>query len=380
MTAPPPAPQLLRARWYDGRSSQPRAVHVALVPARGGPALVLHASGAAPLRLEGRQIGWPEMWSARTAPQQGAVVDLGEAGSLEIDDAAAWHAARRAAGGRASVRERLQTRWPALLVGLLLAAVIVTLFYRHATPWLAAQLTRHVPLPWEQALSRHALREMDDGVLEPSRLAPERQAALRARFEALVAHMPALPARYAHYAPRYTLDFRRGLGANAFALPGGAIVVTDGLVEAARAAGLQDDAIAGVLAHEIGHVAHRHTTRMLVEQGVVQMGLGLALGDVSGLLATGSSALTGLAYQRSHEREADCHALALLRQAGLPSAPMADLLLHIGGDSKAKREARPSEGEGTADAGAGWTDWLGSHPATAERARQLRAGQAPHCS
>src|SRR5690606_15157282 len=102
------------------------------------------------------------------------------------------------------------------------------------------------------------------GVLEPSRLAPERQAALRARFEALVAHMPALPARYAHYAPRYTLDFRRGLGANAFALPGGAIVVTDGLVEAARAAGLQDDAIAGVLAHEIGHVAHRHTTRMLV--------------------------------------------------------------------------------------------------------------------
>ncbi|WP_312756271.1 M48 family metallopeptidase [Pulveribacter sp.] len=377
MAVPPPAPQLLRARWFDGRSSQPRPVHVALVPARGGPALVLHASGAAPLRLEGGQVGWPEMWSARTAPQQGAVVDLGEAGSLEIDDAAAWHAARRAAGGRASVRERLQTRWPALLAGVLLAAVAVALFYRHATPWLAAQLTRHVPLAWEQALSHQALRQMDDGLLQPTRLAPERQQALRARFEALLAHMPALPARYGRYAPRYTLDFRRGLGANAFALPGGTIVVTDGLVEAARAAGLGDDAIAGVLAHEIGHVAHRHTTRMLVEQGVVQMGLGLALGDVSGLLATGSSALTGLAYQRNHEREADCHALALLRQAGLPSAPLADLLLAMSHEKQSEKKDAASSQEAEK---AGWTDWLGSHPATAERARQLRTGRAPHCS
>ncbi|AVP58970.1 peptidase M48 [Pulveribacter suum] len=372
---------MLRARWFDGRSSQPRPVHVALVPARGGPALVLHASGAAPLRLEGCQVGWPERWSARTAPQQGAVVDLGEAGSLEVDDAAAWHAARRAAGARAGVRERLQTRWPALLAGLLLAAVAAALFYRHATPWLAAQLTRHVPLAWEQALSRQALRQMDDGVLTPSRVTPERQQALRARFDALVAHMPALPARYARYAPRYTLDFRRGLGANAFALPGGTIVVTDGLVEAAGAPGLGDDAIAGVLAHEIGHVAHRHTTRMLVEQGVVQMGLGLALGDVSGLLATGSSALTGLAYQRNHEREADCHALALLRQAGLPSAPMADLLLAMGRGKAAKEGGRPPDkGKTEAESSPGWADWLGSHPATAERARQLRAGQAPHCS
>ena len=55
----------------------------------------------------------------------------------------------------------------------------------------------------------------------------------------------------------------------------------------------------GVLAHEIGHVVHRHTTRMVVEQGVLQMGLGLALGDVS----TGSALLTGLHYRRSHERE-----------------------------------------------------------------------------
>ena len=65
--------------------------------------------------------------------------------------------------------------------------------------------------------------------------------------------------------------------------PGGTIVMTDGLVEAAAQQGLGDDALVGVLAHEIGHVVHRHTTRMLVEQAVLNVGLGLALGDVSSL-------------------------------------------------------------------------------------------------
>ena len=53
----------------------------------------------------------------------------------------------------------------------------------------------------------------------------------------------------------------------------------------------------GVLAHEIGHVVHRHTTRMLVEQAVLNVGLGLALGDVSSLVSMGGSLLTGLAYR-----------------------------------------------------------------------------------
>jgi Zn-dependent protease with chaperone function len=84
-----------------------------------------------------------------------------------------------------------------------------------------------------------------------------------------------------------------------------------------------------VLAHEIGHVAHRHTTRMVVEQGVLNVGLGLALGDVSSVLSTGGSLLTGLAYRRSHEREADCFAIALMGHAALPTAPMGQLLLAI---------------------------------------------------
>ena len=122
--------------------------------------------------------------------------------------------------------------------------------------------------------------------------------------------------------------------------------MTDALVESAATQGLSDDALAGVLAHEIGHVMHRHTTRLLVEQGVLNVGLGLALGDVSSLLSMGSSLLTGLAYRRSHETEADCFAAVLMRKARLPAAPMADLLLGIEGAGAARKPA--------ADAGDGW--------------------------
>jgi len=124
-----------------------------------------------------------------------------------------------------------------------------------------------------------------------------------------------------------------------------------------------------VLAHEMGHVMHRHTTRMLVEQGVLNVGLGLALGDVSVLVSTGSSLLTGLAYRRGHEAEADCFAVALMRKAQLPTAPMADLLL----DMERQQGGKPSESEGS------WASLLSSHPDTALRARKLKEGRVEGC-
>lgn len=381
-----PSGTLIAARWFDGRSSRGQAVLVGLRPAPGGPTLLLHPlqqAGATPHAFAYGDVDWPEAWHARRA-QERLVVDLHQAGSLEITDATAWQAALAAAGQRPGLAQRMQTRWSVLAAVLLLAAASVFLFYRHATPWLAAQLTRLVPLSWEQALSGDALGRLDAGTLKPSKLPPARQEALRARFAALLEQTPAALRRYDGYAPRYTLEFRSGLAPNAFALPGGTIVMSDSLVKAAQPYG--DDALVGVLAHEAGHVVHRHTTRMLVEQGVLQIGLGLALGDVSGLLSSGSALLTGLSYRRNHEREADCYAIALMQHAHLPTAPMADLLLTIAAGPKEKpSEPDPASDTTTApppqqqDHGA-LASLLSSHPDTVERARQLRAGQAPQCA
>jgi Zn-dependent protease with chaperone function len=358
----------LRGQWFDGGSSRARTVRIALRPGKQGPALALLSDTADDelLVLDYRQVGWPERWSAHRAPRKIAA-DLREHGSLEIADVAAWQAALQAAGDRPPLAQRMQTRWPVFLGVFVLAVAALFAFYRWGTPWAATQLTRQVPLEWETSLSEGFLHDLDKGMLKPSKLPLERQAALRERFDALAPQIDARLRRYAGYAPRLTLHFRAGMGANAFALPGGTIVMTDGMVEAAQKHQLPDDALIGVLAHEIGHVMHRHTTRMLVEQGVLNIGFGLAMGDVSTLVSFGGSLLTGLAYRRNHETEADCFAVALMRKANLPTAPMADLLLKI-------EDAPPDA------AGNSWLGMLSSHPETPQRARELKAGHAPSCA
>ncbi|MFP5444280.1 MAG: M48 family metallopeptidase, partial [Betaproteobacteria bacterium] len=268
------------------------------------------------------------------------------------------------------------------------------------TPWAATQLTRFVPLGWETSVAENVLKQMDDGTLKSSKLPKERQEQLKARFDALVQQTPTTMHRYPDYRPPLSLEFRSGMGANAFALPGGKIVMTDGIVKTATDQGLPDDALVGVLAHEIGHVMYRHTTRMVVEQGVLNMGLGLALGDVSAVVSTGASLLTGLAYSRSHEREADCYAIALMNHTALPTAPMGKLLLAIAHDEEEEEEkagqnqaAAPTAKPGasspersrqrkTAEEMASHPVWslLSSHPDTVARASELEKGHAPHCT
>jgi Zn-dependent protease with chaperone function len=378
---------LLPGRWFDGRSSQSRRVLVGLQPTPQGPALRLHplsSPGAAPVVFAYGDVGWPEAWNDKR-PQVRVVVDLRDHGSLEIDAVGPWRAALAAAGERPGIAQRMQTRWPVLL-GVTLAAVIgLTLFYRYGTPWAATQLTRFVPLGWETRMADNVMRQMDEGTLKPSKLPAARQQELQARFDALVQQTSATPHRYPGYRPALALDFRSGMGANAFALPGGRIVMTDGMVKAAAEKGLPDEALVGVLAHEIGHVMHRHSTRMVVEQGVLNVGLGLALGDVSSVVSTGASLLTGLAYSRNHEREADCYAIAAMQKAALPTVPMAQLLLAVARDGDKKETTGQADtaggGAGKEKKGGAHPVWslLSSHPDTVERATELEHGHAPHC-
>jgi beta-barrel assembly-enhancing protease len=102
---------------------------------------------------------------------------------------------------------------------------------------------------------------------------------------------------------------------NAFAAPGGFIYVYTGLIKYLDKA----DDLAGVLGHEIAHSDRRHTSRQLERLYGLQMLLGIALGQDPGLLsqiaAQIAGGLTGLAFSRGAEREADEYSVIYLAEA-----------------------------------------------------------------
>lgn len=384
-------PTRVRALWFDGQRSLPQPVLLHLLPGKRGPDVQLTTRDRQTLRVPHAHIGWPESWAApERAGLRALTLDLQDHGSVQIDDIAAWQAALAAAGQRRSLAERMQTQLGVLAAVALLAVAGVWALHRWGTPWAATQLAAHVPLRWEQALTDEALQQLDTHMLTPSKLPAARQQALRQDFAQLAGLTRGLPG-YAHYHPPLKLEFRGGMPPNAFAMPGGTIVMTDAMVRYAdrhMPAPQARTALLGVLAHEIGHIQHRHSTRMVIEQGVLQIGLGMLLGDVSALVTSGAALLTGLHYQRGHEVQADCYALAMLQKAGQPAAPLAELLTRL------DREGPGSDAADDKDKGATppltkptpeqesethWGNWLSTHPATAGRARRLTAPQPGDC-
>jgi len=116
---------------------------------------------------------------------------------------------------------------------------------------------------------------------------------------------------------------------NAFALPGGKIFLLDGLIQKAD----NPDEIAGVLAHELGHVKHRDHLRQLIQTGGTSFLFGLLFGDVSGAGAVifASRTLLNASYSRDAEQNADDFAVDVMHKLGRSPKPMGDLLLRVTG-------------------------------------------------
>ena len=229
------------ARWFDGRSSRPQAVLVNLHAGSQGPHAAPAPAGTgrrAPGLGQGRRSVGPRSWSAGRAPGKSVVVDLRERGSLEIEDVAGWQARWLRPATSARWRRRMQTRWAVFLGGgRMFAAAGLGAFYRWGTPWAATQITRQVPLDWETGLSARALQDLDPAGSSQANCRAGRQDQLRERFDALARQIePGMQPLRRATRRALALSFRSGLGANAFALPGGTIVMTDALVEAAAQA------------------------------------------------------------------------------------------------------------------------------------------------
>jgi len=178
----------------------------------------------------------------------------------------------------------------------------------------------------------------------------------------------AIPNEFQHPQFRYTFQVVNVSDLNAFALPGGPMYINRGMLQAAK----NEGEVAGVLAHEISHVALRHGTAQAGKATPYQVGsvlgqiAGAIIGGVAGqAISLGSQVIPGtifLKYGRDYERQADLLGAQIMARAGYDPRDMAQMFQTI-----------------QAKGGGGGPEWLSSHPnpgnrydAITKEAAQLR--------
>lgn len=153
---------------------------------------------------------------------------------------------------------------------------------------------------------------------------------------------------------------------NAFALPGGPILVTDDLIRDAR----NPDELAAVVAHEVSHIEKRHVMQAVWRS----LGIGLLLDAVVGggsgagqqaVLLAGQA--TDLRYGRAAESEADARGQQLLHKQGLSSRGMASFFARLGGEAERTGDDDLSQ----------VAEFASTHPDSIRRARVARAAERP---
>ncbi|MFM7461995.1 MAG: M48 family metallopeptidase, partial [Burkholderiales bacterium] len=249
-----------------------------------------------------------------------------------------------------SLGHRLESNLSVVFASLLGVIVAGWFAYTDGIPWAARVVAERIPVEIERDLGRYSVESLDKMATTPSKLDTTVREEIMRGFRELVA-LTTLP-------KDMRLEFRDGgwIGANAFALPGQIVVVTDQLVREMDSV----DRVLAVLAHELGHVERRHTMRRLLETSFTGLVTLAIWGDASGVAATAAtipSTLVHAGHSRGAESEADEYAFDLLTRSGRSPALFAEAMERLAhlvadgkGDGEVKGCANPQAGSSDGDA------------------------------
>lgn len=240
-------------------------------------------------------------------------------------------------------------------LGLATAALVsVVVAYIYGVPLLASSIVEVVPPEWEVQLGETVVVQIRDAlkdeagfeVCDPNPNSIANRAI--SRFAAQAIEGTGTP-----FAPR--IEVIRTTVPNAFALPGGRSFYFSALLDQTETA----DEFAGVMAHELGHVVHRHGMEQLISTSATGLLVGFILGDMTGLSVAGAmgAALIDSRFSRDAEREADRFAAEVAAKMAFQPAALANLLERVAGD----------------DAFSEALALLSTHPLTSERRAYLES-------
>ncbi|MDH5741698.1 MAG: M48 family metallopeptidase [Nitrospira sp.] len=196
-----------------------------------------------------------------------------------------------------------QSRRPLWIIAATIGIICIGVWmYVEGLPSFTKLVSQYVPISWEEKTGKAVADQAI--VTHHECVEPKRKLIIDDLVSKLTTVLPSNP-----YTFRVSVVDSPVV--NAFAAPGGYIVVYKGLLQFTKSPA----ELAGVLAHEIEHVVYRHVTRMLLQQASLGVVLGAVTGDLNGAMTLGvqaASILGGLAYSRDAEEEADRAAFKLL--------------------------------------------------------------------
>lgn len=279
----------------------------------------------------------------------------GASRTLFIKDAAAIAAFRRAAPpellahfdrAATSVRQTRATRRTVLLavVGLLVALGLGAWFGSDALTTWAVGL---IPLEWEKQIGESAMQDV---------LAQQEVVREGPVVDAVKELTTRLTEQIANSPYQFTVTVVKSPVVNAFALPGGSVVVFTGLIKEAKS----PEEVAGVLGHELNHVLQRHGMERIVKTLGIMAVAAIVFGDQQGLIGLAKQLgieIITLKYNRDQETEADLTGLQLLHKARVDPAGMIAFFERLAQSEKEKQRV----------------ELLSTHPMSTSRAERLKA-------
>ena len=349
---------MIPANYFDGQS------------ARLHPVQLTGADGV--LTLDGgtfaKRYAYADVTMAEPFAGAPCILSFPDGARCEVEPAEHRRTLAEALGYRKSRVVLWQEQWYGALLALVLLLAAGAVIVIWGIPAAAERIADSVPPALDKSIGETALRGLEARMLLPSRLSDQRIAEVQAVFRGIVPAATRTPLR---------LLVRNSptLKANALALPDGTIVITDGMVlhildGRADFTAETKGQLAGVLAHEIGHVEGRHSVRVMARSSLTAAASAALFGDFSAVAAGVPAVLMNMRYSRVMENAADDYAIGLLKRHGISPALLADLFESLDAAS-ADRGMRGLPA---------WmnksVEYMSSHPTSNARSAYLRQAAA----
>ncbi|MGN7613311.1 M48 family metallopeptidase, partial [Magnetococcales bacterium HHB-1] len=243
---------------------------------------------------------------------------------------------------------QLESHTPLFITIMLLLIAFIGSSVLWGIPYLVKKTAQAIPQEMTIPLGKNGLNTLVNTFnFNPTKLLPERQEEIRKAAQKIAEHVNlTTPLHISFYQGGETL------GANALALPGGFLLITDEII--AKIDG-SNEALQALLAHEIAHITKKHGLQSLLNQSLFALLLINVTGDVS--LTGLSVTLLHLKHSHAFEHEADIFATQFMKQQQKPIEPFIVLLQKL---TEKDDEIQAK------------FDWLSTHPTTEKRAEKIR--------